>query len=389
MVINATVSSPPEIVSKSVARRPALPALTGIRTLLALGIILFHFTPPHLEALSPIIGNAFVFVGCFFLISGFILAYNYSDRAATLVSRDFWVARFSRLYPVYLLVLVVSLSMLADEWHARSHAEFWKGLVLTPLLLQGWSPDLATFWNTVAWTLSAEVLLYAAFPWMIRTWALRGAWLNTPRRLALLVIGLWMVGLVPHLTYQLANPDHLAAPADRYTSTYLIRLLKFTPLPYVCTFMAGVALGKLQLVWEISGRLRLALTTGALALLGVFFYSLSDRVPYILMHGGLMTPLFAALILGLSGKHVISRVFSWKPLLLLGETTYCLYLLHFNVYVLLHRWKVLDRLHLASLDPWISYVVLFAVGLAAFHFVEKPARGLILSRIGKPKRVAA
>jgi len=29
-------------------RKPPLPALTGIRTLLAIFIILFHFTPPHL-----------------------------------------------------------------------------------------------------------------------------------------------------------------------------------------------------------------------------------------------------------------------------------------------------------------------------------------------------
>lgn len=371
-----------QLLEKTTVRRPALPALTGIRTLLALGIILFHFTPPHLELLSPIIDNAFVFVGCFFLISGFILAYNYSDRATTLVTRDFWVARFSRLYPVYLLVLVVSLRMLGDEWQARSHAEFWKGLVLTPLLLQAWSPSLATFWNTVAWTLSAEVVLYAAFPWLIRTWAERGEWLNTPARLTLLLLALWLVGLLPHAIYQALNPDHLTVAADRYTSTYWIKLLKYTPVPYICTFLAGMTLGKLQLTLRISPRRRMALAAAALVVLGLFFYTLAERVPYILMHGGLMIPLFAALILGLSGPHAISNIFSWKPLLLLGETTYCLYLLHFNTYILIHRYGLLDRLHLASLDPWISYVVLVGVGYAAFHLVEQPARRAILDRFG-------
>ena len=149
-------------------RNPPLPALTGIRTLLALAIILFHFTPPHLGLLYPIIDNGYVFVGAFFLISGYVLTYNYADRAKTLSKREFWLARFSRLYPVYLLVLIISIGMLKDEWQARPHAEFWQGILLTPFVLQGWSPSVATFWNTVAWTLSSECMLYIAFPWLIR-----------------------------------------------------------------------------------------------------------------------------------------------------------------------------------------------------------------------------
>src|ERR1700722_10890509 len=100
-------------------RKPQLPALTGIRTLLAIFIILFHFTPPHLGLLYPIVDNAFVFVGFFFLISGYVLTYNYADRSLTLSKREFWLARFSRLYPVYLLVLLISFPMVQDEWHSR------------------------------------------------------------------------------------------------------------------------------------------------------------------------------------------------------------------------------------------------------------------------------
>jgi peptidoglycan/LPS O-acetylase OafA/YrhL len=95
-----------------IARKPPLTALTGLRTLLALSIVFFHFTPPHMELLSPIFNNGFVFVGFFFLISGFILAYNYAERPTPLVKRDFWVARFSRLYPVYLVALALSFQML-------------------------------------------------------------------------------------------------------------------------------------------------------------------------------------------------------------------------------------------------------------------------------------
>jgi peptidoglycan/LPS O-acetylase OafA/YrhL len=363
------------IAAPRTARKPPLPALTGIRTLLAFAIILFHFTPPHLGILFPFVDNGYIFVGVFFLISGYVLTYNYADRAATLVKREFWLARFSRLYPVYLLVLILSFHMLQDEWQARSHFDFWKGIILTPLVLQGWSPSVATFWNTVAWTLSSEVVLYAAFPWLIRA-----PWPKRPLHLVLLLLTLWVIGLAPHSLYLLFNPDHIAGPITRYSSSQIIRFLKYTPLPYACTFLTGVTLGKLQLVLTLTPRQRLSLAAVSLAGVGLFFYTIVLHTPYLLMHGGLLTPVFAALVLGLSGPHFISSLFAWRPLLLVGESSYCLYLLHFNVFQLLHTYHVPDRLHLAALDPWLSYAILVLLSLVVFHFVEVPARKAILRR---------
>ena len=89
----------------------------------------FHFTPPHMQLLYPVIDSGYVFVGFFFLLSGYVLAYNYAGRPTPLVKRDFWRARFARLYPVYLLSLAISFTMLQAEWHARTHADFFTGLV--------------------------------------------------------------------------------------------------------------------------------------------------------------------------------------------------------------------------------------------------------------------
>src|ERR1700761_30981 len=81
-------------------RKPALPGITGLRTLLAVTIILFHFTPNGLTwarhpafTLYPLINIGYVFVSFFFLISGFILAYNYAGRPQPMNAVDFWVAR--------------------------------------------------------------------------------------------------------------------------------------------------------------------------------------------------------------------------------------------------------------------------------------------------------
>jgi peptidoglycan/LPS O-acetylase OafA/YrhL len=360
-------------------RKPALPALTGLRTLLALTILLFHFTPAGLRwerhpwvSLYPIVDIGYVFVSFFFLISGFILAYNYADRPERLRATDFWAARFSRLYPVYLLTMVVSIPMLANEWHVRSHAQFFEGAIATPLLLQGFFPRLATFWMTVTWTLSCEVALYLAFPWLMRL-----RWPKTWGVLLAMVIGFWAVGMIPHGMYVLLNPDHLPGMANRYSGGVWIEFLKYTPLPYLCTFLAGLTLGRLHEAAKLGVRGRMVVGVAGFVAAWWVVYHLAERLPYIMIHGGLLTPIFAAIIVGLAGPSPLARVFSIRPLVTVGASTYCLYLLHFNVFVLLHLWHVPEKLHVARFDPWISYVLVVLLALAVRRWVEHPGQLLI------------
>jgi peptidoglycan/LPS O-acetylase OafA/YrhL len=365
----------PAVAPAKAPRKPQLPALTGLRTLLACNIVLFHFTPPHMGLLYPLINNSYVFVGFFILLSGFVLSYNYADRPQPLNKRDFWRARFARLYPVYLLSLVLSLFMLGAEWHARSHGQFLEGTLLTPLMLQGWSPSLATFWNTVAWTLSCEAAFYFAFPWLIQL-----PWPKAPGRLIALMLGVWCIGLIPHMLYIVFNPDHLASPPDRYSSGIWLRTLKYTPLAYLCTFLAGIALGKIQSRLTITERQRTLVAATSIAAIAAFFAMAITRVPYILMHGGLLVPVFASLVVGLSGQNIFAAIFSWKPIELLGQASYALFLLHFNFINLLRNYHVPERLHLAAYDPWFSYAATLALAVAAMYFVERPARKAILRR---------
>ena len=85
----------------------------------------------------------------------------------------------------------------------------------------------------------------------------------------------------------------------------------------------------------------------------------------------------AAIILGLSGPSVLASLFSWEPLVAVGASTYALYLLHFNVYLLLHNYHVWDKLHLAQFDPWISYVFVILLAVAVRKWVEHPAQQAI------------
>jgi peptidoglycan/LPS O-acetylase OafA/YrhL len=141
-------------------RKPdRLNALTGLRTFAAVNIVFFHFSNPQWFGIfAPVVNAGYASVSFFILLSGYVLAYNYAGRARAgqLDIRRFYEARFTRLYPIYLLSLLLAWRMIPQEYVSHSHTMFWTGMVLTPLLLQGWIPEIATFGNTPAWTMSAE-----------------------------------------------------------------------------------------------------------------------------------------------------------------------------------------------------------------------------------------
>lgn len=352
-------------------RKPdRLNALTGLRTFAAINIVLFHFSNPQWFGIfAPVVNAGYASVSFFILLSGYVLAYNYAGRAreGKLDAVRFYKARFTRLYPIYLLSLLMAWRVVPQEYAWHSHGMFWTGMILSPLLLQGWIPEIATFLNTPAWTMSAESFYYVLFPWLAR-WKRPESVGPILRRL----IAIWLVGLIPGTLYIIFNPDGIPHP-DRLSTGPWLQALKFTPLPHLASFVFGMVLAELDELIPRAARLRLLLGVGGFG--GLFFLLwLGSAVPYAIIHDGLLMPLFGCIILGLSGENPLAHALGIRPLVFVGEASYSLYLLHFNFWNLIHDTHVLNRLHLAQYDPWISYGILIGMALLALHLVEKPAQ---------------
>jgi peptidoglycan/LPS O-acetylase OafA/YrhL len=351
--------------------KPArLNALTGLRCFAAINIVLFHFSNPQwFGFMAPVVNAGYASVSFFILLSGFVLAYNYAERArARKLDRvRFWKARFTRLYPIYLLSLILSVGNLPGEYGEHTHAMFWAGVALTPLLLQGLIPEIATFLNTPAWTMSAECSYYVMFPWLASWKRPVGAKMHL-----LKMTGMWFLGMVPGALYVVFNPDGIAHP-DRWSTGPWLQALKYTPYTHAASFVFGVMLASLDEMVPRASRLRLWLGLAGFA--GLFgLLELGPIIPYALIHDGLLMPLFGCMILGLAGENPLSFLFGLRPLVFVGEASYCLYLLHFTLWNLIHDSHVLDRLNLSQFDPWISYAMLIGLALLALHLVEKPAQ---------------
>jgi peptidoglycan/LPS O-acetylase OafA/YrhL len=368
------------------SHKPApLNALTGLRCFAAINLVLFHFSNPQwFGFLSPVVNAGFISVSYFILLSGFVLGYNYNTRARAghFERTRFYKMRFSRIYPIYFLSLVLSVGQLGQEWHDHTHRMFWAGVVLTPLLLQGWIPAIAIFLNTPAWTMSAEVFYYGIFPWVAK-------W-KRPERMAPQMVrmaGVWALGMVPGALYMIFNPDGIPHP-DRWSYGIFLWALKYTPYSHLASFVFGVMLANVDQVIERAAKLRLWL--GLIGFGGIYsVLCLGSRVPYAIIHDGLLMPLFGCLILGLAGENLLSRALGVRPLVFVGEASYSLYLLHFNPWNLIHGSHVLDALGVAWMDPWISYVLLIVLAVCALYFIEKPAQRKLREWLGVPARAAA
>ncbi|MCB0936458.1 MAG: acyltransferase, partial [Mycobacterium sp.] len=100
----------------SAVRTGEIKALTGLRIVAALWVVFFHFRPLLWEAsprlkdeLAPLLNAGAQGVDLFFILSGFVLTWNYLDRMGSSFkvkpTLHFLWLRLSRVWPVYLVTL--------------------------------------------------------------------------------------------------------------------------------------------------------------------------------------------------------------------------------------------------------------------------------------------
>ena len=377
-------------MTPALTARPALPALTGLRFIAAAQVVGFHahaMVPAWRDnpALA-FLGAGYSGVSLFFVLSGFVLAYNYltPDGGGVSSVRDFLVARFARVYAVYLVGIVLALPIFARELQRSGTA----GAILrdgvpvttaTLALVQAWIPPYACRLNCPGWSLSAEAFFYLTFP-------LLGAWLCRRGRPALLLVGAvcWIVACSLVLSYLHIDPERLGGVTAATQSNW-VAMLKFNPLLRLPEFILGVSTGLIFLrdpaaLRKVAGPLSIATLLVIVALL-----SQHEHMRYLLIHNGVMSPLYALLIVTLAcGVGPLAALLSTKLLGLLGEASFALYLLH--VALLVYVVKALAALHL-SIDrtpALISVYLIVTQGIAILVLlrIEEPARRFIRRRFG-------
>ncbi len=157
-----------------------LPSLTGLRIWLALFVLLQHLplTAVFPDCLRPVYKNfasgSWGVFG-FFILSGFIMWHAYSGRKLT--CKGFIVNRIARIYPVYLLGIVVAL-FLTNSPLFRADISLPRAiwlLVSEVFLVQSWGSKspMTLQYNQPGWTLSVEMFFYILFPFIFFSFTAR------------------------------------------------------------------------------------------------------------------------------------------------------------------------------------------------------------------------
>jgi peptidoglycan/LPS O-acetylase OafA/YrhL len=156
--------------------RPAeLPALTSLRGLAALAVLLSHdsFVAFRFAGGAPpgIWRYGLLAVDLFFFLSGFVLTHVYGSRLAEERSwrafgRFLW-ARFCRIYPASLFTIAVFvLAFTVGRLPFPAGVSFKAQLAAVLLLMQvPWLNDIVI--NSPSWSISAELYAYLLFPFIV------------------------------------------------------------------------------------------------------------------------------------------------------------------------------------------------------------------------------
>ncbi|MGO8141361.1 acyltransferase family protein [Rhizobium leguminosarum] len=319
---------------------PSLDGLRGVAALLVVGAhigLIFPITAPHLVTMGD------EAVGLFFALSGFLMAHLYGSRPVTRENvLDFLVSRFARIYPIY-LVAVVLVAMLSS----MQNLDFVQPIVsgtdfVRHVFLLGSSG--------VFWSIPPEIQFYLLFPvlWLC---------LAQPHRYSGMIVGLTVAVVVDGLV-DLPGPG----------------IVLVSKLPY---FLFGALAGIMHSYWN--SWVPSVLTGISTLFLLVVFFTYRHILPgFSPEFWSLQSAVAAAVIVGLVARQppIATRVLAAAPVRFFGKISFSLYLFHVPI-------MFLARLTFDALMPEPALIVVTlcvaVVGAWFIHeTIEVPGRRLLV-----------
>jgi len=350
-----------------------LPGIEILRFIAALSVLIWHYQhfafdntaafnkehQPFYGAISFFYNHGSIGVEVFWCISGFIFFIKYRnsiyDRLISV--KQFFVYRFSRLYPLHFVTLILVLILQIIYWKTKGHYFIYdnndfKHFIQHLFLASNWFTIESSF-NGPVWSVSVEILVYFLFFALIR---LIG---KSPVINIFIITGSVIIAWVLHVDSPINN--------------------------CIYYFYAG---GLIAIILQEAEKLRylktVLLVTAFLLIAIIFliktFTAYQSHILNILSSPFVLIPV----VIFIAAQNVRLSVNGQKLAEVLGNMTYSSYLLHFPLQLII----VLGCYYCNTGVPYYSttfflffILLVLLLSVIVFRFFEKPFQSAIRRRL--------
>lgn len=386
-------------------RKDHIGALDGLRFCAAIFVAAAHYASWTLPAgaakdvLSALSGLGMTL---FFVLSGFVIHYNYGTTLQQPGGlKKFAVARFSRLYPLYIVLFLAEFLLMDGYGRGSCAMAGHPGGLLFALpyyltLTQDWVFGVICknsliyqygMMASVSWSISAELFFYVVY-------CLYGRWAVARQPLVLFIVaGLGYVVLFVFVSEcflhsgaiekaALAAFGPVATEGYGYQDSLIRWLYYFCPVSQLAHFLGGVAVAQAFMRRKpipLRGTVIVPLCVGAALAAHLYLYQVIAPTNGFVGRNAssFYGPLVVIAILALTmwPETATAKLLSRPFMVRSGEASYSLYLLHAFMSPLMFRLTVV------GLPGWVlwaaSLAILLGMSRASYVLFERPARTLL------------
>ena len=293
--------------------------LESLRGIAALMVAMSHFRIDSFIYQNQFVGNSYLWVDFFFVLSGFVIALNYQFKIKNFHSLfTFQAKRFVRLYPLHLILLFIFLGLEYAEYYKE---QIFNNAGIAPAFSKNTFPTFVhniflthniflndVSWNYPSWSISAEFYTYFLFGLIL---------LKTKSSHSSI---LWLSSILVLLSLLILFNTSME------TSQGIFRCLY--------SFFLGVIIFNINNIYNFKVSVLFSYMIFILALLGIYFAG----PPQFININIVMPIIFASLIYSLlrsRPSNQLIRILNLNFLIFLGAISYSIYMIHALIWKLI------------------------------------------------------
>jgi peptidoglycan/LPS O-acetylase OafA/YrhL len=344
-------------------------------------VLIVHYSPQSWRDNLPMIRHLGESVHYFFFISGFVMiissmrSFNFDKKTIHFNKKDFWMKRVARIYPMYILALIVFV--LYNYTVKEIDSSIPKRIIPEITGLNRWIYSGSI--NYPSWTISCEFLFYFLFPFSLPLLIK-----SSLRRLTVIVLSLYLISIAFTFFYGNNLKTILSYNSTLIYKTLVLSILDHPIFKYTI-FLFGCLAGRFYATSSnmfLFEKYSILITFVCIAAIAILYKS--GIIRDIFFEAGCLSIIYFFLVLAIcSFNESILEFFSWKPFVFLGEISYGVYIMQAPVEHYFETLFTNDKPFTTSFQ-FLSYTAfLIVICCILYYTFEIPAKKFILKAFHK------